>query len=172
MFNQVHFRPQEVIEDFPDAYCCDINFKLMENPTVTRCGHTFEHSSIIDSIKKFKRCPIDNTPLKKRQIVTNYKFKEVIDGFRNSLVTINLYTHYGSKVKVVLSVDSTIQRIKELACEHGVLQEEQVTAEGASMGYRLAHRGNPLSDYNTLKSLGAIPGQTLTCHVIKVFAEQ
>lgn len=170
MTNQVYFQPPQVIEDFPDAYCCDINFKLMTSPTVTRCGHTFEYSSILASIKKYKCCPLDNTPLKKRQIVTNYKFKEVIDNFRNSLVNIDLYTHYGFKVRIVLSVDSTVQRIKELACENGVLEKEQVAAEGASIGYRLAHQGNPLGDYNSLRSLGVIPGQTLTFYAIKVFA--
>ncbi|KAL6053587.1 Protein kinase C conserved region 2 (CalB) [Balamuthia mandrillaris] len=55
-----------------------ITFEMMENATITKCGHTFSESTIRPFVEEHGKCPLCNQALTTAELATNYKLNEAI----------------------------------------------------------------------------------------------
>ncbi|KAL6051322.1 Protein kinase C conserved region 2 (CalB) [Balamuthia mandrillaris] len=55
-----------------------ITFEMMDNATITKCGHTFSESTIRPFVEEHGKCPLCNQALTTAELATNYKLNEAI----------------------------------------------------------------------------------------------
>lgn len=63
--------------DLGEDLSCPITTDWFGDPRTTPCGHTYEYSSITEALTHRKTCPIDQGPLKKKDLVPNLFAKEI-----------------------------------------------------------------------------------------------
>lgn len=59
----IHLMSNEALEARIELYFCPISLEIMKDPHVTKYGHCFEKSSIIDWVKKTGTCPLTKKEL-------------------------------------------------------------------------------------------------------------
>jgi len=59
-----------------------ITFELMENATITKCGHTFGSTTIKPYVETHKKCPLCAHALSVSDLTTDYKLNEAIQQYR------------------------------------------------------------------------------------------
>lgn len=61
-----------------EQFVCPISQCIMEDPVITSCGHTFEHSYIKQWLGKNEHCPVCKKKINK-DLVSNYSLKAIIE---------------------------------------------------------------------------------------------
>eukprot|EP00160_Parvularia_atlantis_P008174 Unigene1742_Nuclearia_a/m.5358 Unigene1742_Nuclearia_a/g.5358 ORF Unigene1742_Nuclearia_a/g.5358 Unigene1742_Nuclearia_a/m.5358 type:complete len:782 (+) Unigene1742_Nuclearia_a:30-2375(+) len=73
---------EHVTAAVPKLFVCPITLELMQDPTITTCGHMFEREAIIDWLRGLtassKVCPICNQPVNEAQLSPCYPIKTAI----------------------------------------------------------------------------------------------
>lgn len=64
--------------DRQNDFICPICFDIIEEASMTRCGHTFCYQCILKSVNRFNRCPKCNKSLKNDEIFPNYLLHDLI----------------------------------------------------------------------------------------------
>lgn len=76
----------ELAKDKNLDYLCPICFELISEAHMTRCGHTFCYSCLIQTIEQTSRCPKCNFTLDStEQIFPNFLLNELVSKYKNSL---------------------------------------------------------------------------------------
>ena len=67
-------------------FICPICFELITEAHITRCGHTFCYTCLLQTIEQTGRCPKCNFTLDStEQIFPNFLFNELVSKYKNSL---------------------------------------------------------------------------------------
>ena len=73
------FIPAE--SNFIEAFLCPISQDIMEDPVMTKYGHTYERSEIEKWIDKYHNDPLTKKPLEKSDLFPNYNMKNLIEEY-------------------------------------------------------------------------------------------
>lgn len=152
------------IIDAPSGFSCDVGLQLMNEPVVAKCGHTFERSTILQAIEKFGRCPLDQSPLNAHELAPNYKLIEARDEYLKSTVQVIVYTPDCYVAEISLTPFQSIERIKSLAYQAGILP-----LETTSFSYRFSFKGHPIDPAAKIESLFHDEVTRPALHIIRVF---
>jgi U-box domain len=74
--------------ELPASFVCPITGRLMEDPVMDSCGHTYERRAILAYMKQCRqrdsdcRCPYSQKPLTVHDLIPNHKLGERIDKWR------------------------------------------------------------------------------------------
>jgi U-box domain len=74
--------------EIPASFVCPITGRLMEDPVMDSCGHTYERRAILAYMKQCRqlesdcRCPYSQKPLTVRDLIPNHALGERIDKWR------------------------------------------------------------------------------------------
>jgi hypothetical protein len=68
---------QEAVTEI-EAFTCPITCQTIREPATSVYGHLYEHSAILEWVKKHKTCPLTGQPLEEGQIFKQYSVKEAI----------------------------------------------------------------------------------------------
>jgi hypothetical protein len=68
-----------------DEFYCPITNNLMEDPVMTKYGHTFEKSAIMEWLQNTPRCPLTNQALTPADIFPNRSLKALLDTHKDKL---------------------------------------------------------------------------------------
>lgn len=66
----------------PDDFLCPLTMEVMENPLITRFGHSYERSAILEWLQKGKSCPLTRNPLRPSDLISNLPLKARIQIWR------------------------------------------------------------------------------------------
>jgi hypothetical protein len=64
----------------PDAFVCSITCEVMRNPTILRCGHSFEHGALAEWISGSPACPVCRYGATPADMIPNHALRQLIDG--------------------------------------------------------------------------------------------
>jgi hypothetical protein len=67
--------------NFLEAFCCPITQEIMQDPVMTKYGHTYERSEIEKWIDKHHNDPLTKKPLEKSDLIPNYAMKNLIEEY-------------------------------------------------------------------------------------------
>lgn len=56
----------------------------MQNPALTKCGHTFNRKDIFEWLDEKRECPVCRTSLQKNEVYPNYALRNIIISKNNS----------------------------------------------------------------------------------------
>ena len=70
-----------VESNFIEAFLCPISQDIMEDPVMTKYGHTYERSVIEKWIDKYHYDPLTKKPLEKSDLFPNYNMKNLIEEY-------------------------------------------------------------------------------------------
>ena len=70
-----------VESNFIEAFLCPISQDIMEDPVMTKYGHTYERSEIEKWIDKYHNDPLTKKPLEKSDLFPNYNMKNLIEEY-------------------------------------------------------------------------------------------
>jgi hypothetical protein len=66
----------------PNEFKCPLTLEIMENPVMTRLGHSFERNELFLWLQKNRVCPLTRNPLKLSDIITNKALKGKIQEWK------------------------------------------------------------------------------------------
>jgi U-box domain len=66
----------------PVSFVCPLSLKVMENPVMTSCAHTFEHRALADWVEQQACCPISRKPLVMADLVPNHALADRIEQWK------------------------------------------------------------------------------------------
>ncbi|CDW79897.1 ubox domain containing protein [Stylonychia lemnae] len=64
-----------------NSFLCPITQQIMKEPVMTKYGHCFEKSAILDWIERQGKCPLTQQPLTKQDLFPNYAIKGAIEEY-------------------------------------------------------------------------------------------
>lgn len=73
------------MEELSEEYCCPITNSLMEDPVMTKYGHSYERAAITEWLSQRSTDPLTNKPLTLADLFPNRALKNLIDAKRNGL---------------------------------------------------------------------------------------
>jgi len=76
-------------DQFPEEFLCPIDTKLMTDPVITECGHTFNRDSITDWFAREARCPCCMKNLPSKILISNLALISAIDLWKESQTTLH-----------------------------------------------------------------------------------
>jgi hypothetical protein len=144
LFN-IHLNEQVVKQKLDDRHIiqealnCPLSKKLLSDPVITSCGHTFDKSSIVDKVK----CPRDETALSLDKVVPNIIVKNFLISMNDCFSSIfcNLSDAKDiSGVWLFLNKNSTVKRVETIAKQLGFYEQKPrwipvfITAKGNNFG--------------------------------------
>lgn len=94
-YQRIMQQPEICSGRLEELFDCPINCDLFDSPYIAPCGHTFEYSTICESLKRKKCCPIDQLPLQRVDLIPNVLVKEMVSSLAKAkkLVPIFLFFH-------------------------------------------------------------------------------
>jgi hypothetical protein len=66
----------------PNEFRCPLTLEIMEDPVMTRLGHSFERNELFLWLQKNQVCPLTRNPLKLSDIITNKALKGKIQEWK------------------------------------------------------------------------------------------
>ena len=69
-------------EIVPSKFMCPLTSDIMEDPVMTREGHSFEKSAILSWLSRHSTCPMTYEPLEISQLVANHALRNEIHAWR------------------------------------------------------------------------------------------
>lgn len=78
---QLHHQEEEEDDDqieVPSQFICSLTLQRMRDPVLSRYGHSYERSAIIEWLLKRPECPLTRQPLKLSDLITNYRLRSDI----------------------------------------------------------------------------------------------
>lgn len=75
--------------DIPDNFICPLTLEIIREPVLSKYGHTFEKSAIVEWLASEETCPLTRRPLNLRGIIVHHKLRQEIADWRrenNALV--------------------------------------------------------------------------------------
>ena len=68
--------------NFIESLTCPITHQIMEDPVITKYGHTYERKEIENWIEKSGNDPLTKKPLTKNDIFPNFQLKNLIEEYK------------------------------------------------------------------------------------------
>lgn len=65
----------------PDYLVDDISFSVMHDPVVTKTGHSYDRSTILEHLKRSETDPLTRESLHKEELRPNLALKQACDEF-------------------------------------------------------------------------------------------
>jgi ligand-binding SRPBCC domain-containing protein len=66
----------------PEDFICPLTLEVMKEPVMTRLGHNFELSALLQWLERHDECPLTRNPLTLKDIIVNRALQERIEFWR------------------------------------------------------------------------------------------
>lgn len=144
LFN-VHLSEQVVKQQLDDrhivqgALTCPLSKKLLSDPVIAPCGHTFDKSSIVAKVK----CPHDETALSLDEVVPNIIVRNFLVSMNDSFSSLFCNCSDAKDISGVwlfLKKDSAVKRVETIAKQLGFYEQKPrmiplfITPKGKNFG--------------------------------------
>jgi hypothetical protein len=80
-----------------ELFDCPINCDLFDSPHTAPCGHTFEYSTICQSLERKKCCPLDQLPLQMEDLIPNVLVKEMVSSLAKTKTLVPIFLTFPGK---------------------------------------------------------------------------
>jgi|UniRef100_A0A8J9X3X3 hypothetical protein len=71
--------PNDPTTEVPEEFICPLTLSLMQDPVISKYGHSFERESILEYLGRGSDiCPCTRQPLRMRDVITNHKLRSKI----------------------------------------------------------------------------------------------
>lgn len=79
--NNLINKPTSENSSLEEYITCPISQEIMKDPVITPYGHTFERDNIVKIIEKDGKCPFTRKKLEVKDLIPNYRLKQIIDNY-------------------------------------------------------------------------------------------
>ncbi|KAG7365357.1 U-box domain containing protein [Nitzschia inconspicua] len=71
----------------PQRYLCPLTLDVLKDPVLSKYGHTYERSAILQWLQEHETCPISRKPLTPRYLISNHSLKLQIKKWKSNSAT-------------------------------------------------------------------------------------
>jgi ligand-binding SRPBCC domain-containing protein len=100
----------------PEEFICPLTLEVMTEPVMTRLGHNFELSALLQWLERHDECPLTRNPMTLKDIIVNRALQERIEFWRKQHTgeVDEASTEFDKKLPLVVLIKSSKTVIKIL----------------------------------------------------------